>query len=102
VQVGNIASGGTGLTSDHPINFTYDSTLTAQVANLVLPTAIGSATYTTGVVSGGVTLPLFTYKGGMANTMQCSTCHEVHDPTNAPFLRMANTGSALCLACHGA
>jgi len=90
-----------GLRDDHPINFTYDSTLTAQVVNLVTPTAIGSATYTTGVVSGGVTLPLFTYTGGMANSMQCSTCHEVHDPTNTPFLRMANTESALCLACHG-
>ena len=35
--------------------------------------------------------------GGM---MQCSSCHSTHDPTNTPFLRTSNVGSALCLTCH--
>lgn len=94
-----------GLRSDHPINFTYDATLTAQVVNLVTPSPIGTGGYSTGVISGGFTLPLFSYTstGGAANTMQCATCHEVHDNTTAkPFLRMSNNESALCLACHGA
>jgi len=93
-----------GLRDDHPINFTYDATLTAQVVNLVTPTAIGTNGYSTGVSAGGTVLPLFneTGVGGVANTMQCATCHEVHDNTTAsPFLRMSNNESALCLACHG-
>jgi predicted CXXCH cytochrome family protein len=101
MTIGNVTLG-VGMSADHPINFTYDSTLVAQVTNLVQPVAIGGSTYSTGVKAGSTVLPLFTYRGGMANTMQCSTCHEVHDPTNFPFLRMANNGSALCLACHGA
>lgn len=92
-----------GLRSDHPINFTYDATLTAQVPSLVPPSFIGSGGYATGIIAGSTTLPLFSYTktGGPANTMQCATCHEVHDNTIQPFLRMANTESALCLACHG-
>lgn len=93
-----------GLRADHPINFTYDATLTAQVTNLVTPTAVAGNTYSKGIVAGTTVLPLFSYtaSGGAANTMQCATCHEVHDNTSySPFLRMANTESALCLACHG-
>jgi len=104
VQIG--ANPGTvGLRSDHPINFTYDTTLTAQVTNLVTPVAIGGNTYSKGVMAGTTVLPLFSYTatGGAANTMQCATCHEVHDNTSyKPFLRMSNNESALCLACHGA
>ncbi|MBE0505042.1 MAG: hypothetical protein IBX46_13065 [Desulfuromonadales bacterium] len=39
---------------------------------------------------------------GAANTMWCSTCHDVHDgdPLTAPFLRISNAGSAMCKACH--
>ena len=32
--------------------------------------------------------------------VECATCHDPHGTTNATFLRIANTGSALCLACH--
>jgi predicted CXXCH cytochrome family protein len=92
-----------GLRSDHPINFTYDANLAAQVPSLFVPSAIGSGGYATGIISNGTTLPLFSYTstGGPANTLQCATCHEVHDPTIKPFLRMSNSHSALCLACHG-
>jgi len=110
LQIGASAST-IGLRADHPINFTYDATLTAQVANLVTPTALGTNGYSTGVLVAANTtlgtaateLPLFsyTYAGGHTNTMQCSTCHEVHDPTYTPFLRMPNTESVLCLGCHG-
>lgn len=37
---------------------------------------------------------------GTNNTVWCSSCHDVHDNANAPFLVKANGGSALCLACH--
>lgn len=32
--------------------------------------------------------------------VECSTCHLVHDPTNAPFLAMPNTSSNMCRSCH--
>ena len=32
--------------------------------------------------------------------VECASCHDVHDYTNDPFLRMSNSGSALCLDCH--
>ena len=33
-------------------------------------------------------------------TLECSSCHSVHDTTNTPFLRTTMNGSALCLGCH--
>lgn len=32
----------------------------------------------------------------------CSTCHDPHNNTNPPFLRMDNSADALCLDCHRA
>lgn len=32
--------------------------------------------------------------------VECASCHDPHSDTNATFLRTANTGSAVCLACH--
>jgi predicted CXXCH cytochrome family protein len=74
---------GTNLSNDHPIGFTYDAALVSADPGLVSPTT---------VVTAG--LPLFSSK------MECSTCHGVHDNTNAPFLRKTNASSALCLTCH--
>ncbi|MEO6486324.1 MAG: cytochrome c3 family protein, partial [Thermoanaerobaculia bacterium] len=39
-------------------------------------------------------IPLF------AGTMQCASCHNVHDPLNVPFLNISNAASALCTTCH--
>ena len=79
------ASLGTSLTDDHPINFTYDAALATADNGLVTPAS------TSEVVAG---VPLY---NGM---VQCASCHNVHDPANVPFLRVDNTGSALCLKCH--
>jgi predicted CXXCH cytochrome family protein len=32
--------------------------------------------------------------------VECPSCHNVHDPTVAPFLRISNAGSAICVRCH--
>ena len=32
--------------------------------------------------------------------VECASCHNVHDPDNRPFLRIADSGSALCYTCH--
>jgi predicted CXXCH cytochrome family protein len=71
-----------GLQNDHPVNMSHDPTKDSGLAAVTAVTAAG--------------LPLF----GATNTVQCGTCHNVHDPTNDPFLRKANTGSALCTTCH--
>lgn len=72
---------GTDLANDHPINFNYD-TSQAGDADIRVRTS----------VSGSI---LF-----FGSTMQCGSCHNVHNPQYTPFLRLNNAGSALCLACH--
>jgi len=43
--------------------------------------------------------PLFKSARG-SSSLECSSCHAVHDDYNAPFLRSTMAGSALCLGCH--
>ena len=33
-------------------------------------------------------------------SVECATCHDVHNSGNGSFLRVSNARSALCLACH--
>ncbi len=72
---------GTDLTDDHPVNFIYDSALFAVDNSLNDPATL------TGVI-------LFN------GTVQCASCHDPHNSENPAFLRISNTGSALCLRCH--
>jgi len=74
---------GTDLRDDHPVNFTYNTALATADGGLYDPAA-----------TPAVNALLF------AGSVQCGSCHDVHDPANTPFLRMANTASALCLTCH--
>ena len=71
-----------GLQNDHPVNMSHDPTKNTGLA----PVA--------SVTSGGLVLY------GSSNTVQCSSCHTTHDPTNGSFLRKANTNSAVCTTCH--
>ena len=81
--VGNLANSA-GLTNDHPINMTYDDTADTEQGLHTLATVQSS--------------PLLLF--GATNTVQCGSCHNAHDDTNTPFLRVSNTGSALCTTCH--
>lgn len=74
---------GTSLTNDHPVNFTYNTALATADGGLVDPA--GSPTIQGWLVGGMV---------------QCSSCHDVHDPTFVPFMRASNAASAVCLTCH--
>jgi predicted CXXCH cytochrome family protein len=83
---------GTDLSNDHPISFLYDAALvTADTAR-----AGGIAGLKAPAVVTAAGLPLF------AGLMECATCHDVHNKhgNTAGLLNIANTGSALCLACH--
>lgn len=35
-----------------------------------------------------------------AGYVQCGSCHNPHDNTFSPFLRVNNTGGAICVTCH--
>ncbi len=83
---GKIISGanvGTDLRDDHPVNFTYDTALATADGGLKDPAT--NSTVAARLSSGKV---------------QCTSCHEVHDPQYGSFLFTSNTGSAVCTTCH--
>ena len=65
------------------------------------PVGVG-ATWTTDALPGGMTnvspAPLTGQVSG--TTVECSSCHDVHEPAFSPFLKVSNASSALCLDCH--
>ncbi len=82
-MLGNPAVGLDGLTNDHPVSFVYDTALATADGELFDPA--GTPAIAELLFSGQV---------------ECASCHDVHDDTNSPFLRMSNANSALCLTCH--
>jgi predicted CXXCH cytochrome family protein len=99
---------GTNLADDHPVAFDYNKAYLA------------SADTSTGNASDVRLRPIATVQSRMqatriffnsginattgiaanVNQIECASCHKVHDDFYAPFLRMSNKNSALCLACH--
>ena len=71
-----------GWKNDHPVTVSQD------------PSRNRSLNTVSNVRNAG--LVLF----GSDNSVQCTTCHDPHDPTNRSYLRVDNTGPSLCLACH--
>ncbi|MCF6180780.1 cytochrome c3 family protein [Lutibacter sp.] len=81
---------GTDLSNDHPISFTYDAALATTDGGLFDPTTTNSG------VGSTITADLL-----LANKLQCSSCHDVHNGSGvAKLLVKSNAGSALCLTCH--
>ncbi len=78
---------GTDLSDDHPISISY-TTSHPDVSS-------GNLTDPVDAQGSGIS-PLVLFNG----ELQCATCHEPHDNTNAPFLREVITNSTLCLTCH--
>ncbi|MHB1068520.1 MAG: cytochrome c3 family protein [Gemmatimonadaceae bacterium] len=73
---------GSELRDDHPIAVTYNPLLdTDFVAKATVETS----------------LRLY---GASKDQVECGSCHNPHNNTNAPFLRKSNAASALCLTCH--
>ena len=104
---------GTDLSNDHPIGMNYAGcTGTGSV------TAVGAgcdpdfhpATQTT---NGNGTAKFYVGASAVmkqnmrlygtsatAATVECASCHDPHSDVNPTFLRISNTGSAVCLTCH--
>jgi len=70
------------LSNDHPISMPYPTS--AQDPDFKTTIEVDTA---------GVVL----YSN---NKVECPSCHNPHDPAVTPFLRISNSGSALCKACH--
>lgn len=69
---------GTNLGDDHPVSIVYNNS-TDKVALATVQT----------------TLALY---GAAENMVECASCHDPHDVTNASFLRAAK--DVLCAQCH--
>lgn len=91
--------GTTGLANDHPVDFVYSVALAAADGGLKAPTEGASVRIP---YVGTPALPLYKDQStDVSGRLECATCHNPHNNTNNPFLRMTNNGSALCLNCHG-
>lgn len=106
MMTGNtITAGGlsTNLGGTHPVNF--------PVASVDPTLNLGTGGSRMGVI--GATndfFPLFkATAGGSVNndaartstrSLECGSCHAVHDSLYSPFLRATLSGSAICLGCH--
>jgi predicted CXXCH cytochrome family protein len=100
--------GGTNLSKTHPINFPVRT----DDFQTDLNTGGNTAHMGPGVTSGydwttkPVLFPLFKTTDANAarsttnRSLECGSCHAVHDSTNSPFLRDTIAGSKLCLGCH--
>lgn len=67
-----------------------------------------SVVYTSGVASLKVTSSALVGWAGVTNIdgllrnnkIECGSCHDPHEATNGTFLRISNSGAALCTGCH--
>jgi predicted CXXCH cytochrome family protein len=87
---GTTAVVGQSLLDDHPIGVSYTAT---EI------TADGGLQLLTNPVGGG---DVQSFLLGAANTtVECASCHDVHNEgTGGNLLKIPNTNSDLCVACH--
>jgi len=74
---------GTDLSDDHPISFSYQTSIDQGNSELAVTNALPTE----------ISLD----DGGQ---LQCTACHDPHDNTWGNFLVMSNQFSALCTGCH--
>ncbi len=95
-----LTSAGSGMADGHPVSFSYGSAYASDPGEFRPPTPGNPVT----VQYRGRTVKLEGNNAATA-TVECSTCHNTHDPENDFMLVMDNspesgTGSPLCLTCH--
>ena len=92
-----LAAFGADMGNDHPIAITYEPSADTELKALGDPAAF--------VAGGAGTVDdlVFGDEGTETQTVECGSCHDVHDTRSdgtASLLVIANTNSALCLTCH--
>jgi predicted CXXCH cytochrome family protein len=91
---------GTDLTKTHPVNFNLENAGQTRMNNTTdLVYTAGNVYMGRGVAGNIGSYPLFKSARGQYS-LECSSCHSVHDDFFNPFLRSTMGGSALCLGCH--
>jgi len=88
------ANFGVDLSNDHPISITYENVLDTGLADPATLVTIGSAGSSR---TGSLTQLLIP-----AGTVECASCHDVHNTFTAAgnLLKISNDSSSLCLTCH--
>ena len=121
---GKMPSGGvTNLTgdlrNDHPVGVAYCGGGLTEAGGSCVDSDFNAAT--SGTINGSIqwwvnsaggtaarektdmVLYRRTFTAGVGPSVECASCHDPHveeTATRKTFLRIANTGSALCLTCH--
>jgi cytochrome c553 len=100
---------GTDLTNDHPVGITFPSA-SGTGTDFNKPTGLkGTSRYFDANLNGNMDSgDVRLYDTGGTAKVECASCHDPHGvPSAGPgsafkptFLRVNNTGSALCLTCH--
>lgn len=89
-----VVANGNDLRATHPISITYNNTDDPELHDPTTPIASGT----------NVALTVSDLLFGNPQTVECSSCHDVHNGPEAighdALLRVAEDGSAICFACH--
>lgn len=119
MPAGGITNLGADLRNDHPVGIAYCGGGLTEAGGTCVDGDFNAATSGTinGTIqwwvntSGGTAnrekadmiLYRRTFAAGTGPSVECASCHDPHvedTATRKTFLRVANTGSALCLTCH--
>lgn len=109
IAISGNANLSTNLEKTHPINFPVNANgqndLNITIGSGKMgPGVAPVATFTTGAFTA--TFPLFKTTDAAAGrttanaSLECGSCHAVHDSGYSPFLRDTMENSKLCLGCH--
>ena len=98
---------GTDLTNDHPVGVQLPNTATFDF-NPPTATKGNLKFYDTNANGRADTTEIRFYNTGGGYEVECASCHDPHGAPSAgqgsllipSFLRVSNSGSALCLTCH--
>jgi hypothetical protein len=99
---------GTDLRNDHPVGVRYPPVGPGVDFNAPTATRAGMRWFDTNGNGHPDSREVRLYDSGEGHEVECASCHDPHgvpsagagSTFNPSFLRVANTGSALCLTCH--
>ena len=96
-RVGN----GTSIDNNHPVGIPYPGQPAYNGITTTVTTGAGTYKTLASAQTAGLKFYSNALPGDTGLGVECASCHDVHGATGiASFLRIANTGSALCLTCH--